>query len=396
MQTTTATPPPAIPAPDTNERVALQDAAKIIQGGNARASWRVSGDNLQTNLRHCSPAKKELVIWAFQYCVSSAIFLDDFANQVGYDPKTIDKIITGTYRDPRTNALYDVPDKLALAIDKFRKDHIKSIQVGDMEFVMTPSAKKIEVLCDLCRESHTPGFLFGASHVGKTWGLEHYAVTNNHGATPMITVPSNSGLGGMIRAIALKVGVSTKGNTADTMDRIKGAVTPDMLLILDEVHRLIFTYRKEAFFAALEAIRDIYDSTRCGMVLSTTNVFKDRMLEERKRYLEQLFRRGVHRRQLGNKVRVEDLKPILAHNGLEFPARNLAFEFPGLKAPEKPFEILRQLSSESGLKSICERIRYAKKLAAKQRVPISWEHWTDAHLKIDTAAVDPKDDWEDA
>lgn len=374
-------------------RDALSDAARIIQGGNARASWRVSGDNLQQNLRHCTPAKKELVIWAFQFCISNAIFLDDFAAQVGYDPKTIDKIITGTYRNPRTSDLYDIPDQLALSIDKFRKSKISATQIGDMKFIMTPSARKIEVLCDLCRESHTPGFLFGASHIGKTWGLEHYSVHNNHGATPMVTVPSNSGLGGLVRAIADRVGVTTKGNTADTISRIKGAITPDMLVIFDEIHRLTYTYRKEAFFASLEAIRDIYDFTKCGMILSTTNFHGDEIAKERKRYLEQLFRRGVHRRQLGNIVRKEDLVPILTEYGLDWPDKKLAFEFNGIPVPQKPYDIMRGLATDSGLKAICERIRYGRKLAKKDREQLSWKYWVQADLTIAGAATEPSDDW---
>lgn len=378
---------------DLTTRDALSDAAKIIQGGNARASWRVSGDNLQQNLRHCTPAKKELVIWAFQYCISSAIFLDDFASRVGYDPKTIDKIITGTYRNPRSGDLYDIPDQLAVAIDKFRRQNITSVQIGDMQFVMTPTAKKIEVLADLCRESHTPGFLFGASHIGKTWGLEHYAVHNNHGASPMITVPSNSGLGGLVRAWAEKVGVTTKGNTADTIARIKGAVTPDMLIIFDEIHRLTYTYRKEAFFASLEAIRDIYDHCKCGMVLSTTNFHGDEIAKERKRYLEQMFRRGVHRRQLGNIVPKADLVPILSAYNLDWPDKRLAFEFKNVPVPQKPYDIMRGLATESGLKAICERIRYGRKLAKKDGKPLDWKYWVQADLTISAAAVMPEDDW---
>jgi DNA transposition AAA+ family ATPase len=389
---TTIETPPTTDITNT-ERTALTDAAKIIQGGNARASWRVSGDNLQTNLRHCTPAKKELVIWAFQWCIQRNIFLDDFASQVGYDSKTIDKIITGTYRNPRSQDLYDIPDTLAKGIETFRKQQLASAQLGDIDFVLTPSAKKIHTLCDLVRESHTPGFLFGASHIGKTWALKNYAIQNNHGSTPMVTVPANSGLGGLIKAIAIKLGVSTKGNTADTTDRIKGALASNMVLILDEVHRLIYTYRKEAFFASLEAIRDIYDDTQCGMVISTTNVFGNRMMQERKGALEQIFRRGVHRRQLGNTVRVEDAKPILKHHGLDWPEKGLAFEFEGLPAPEKPFEILRSLSHDSGLKAITERIRYARKFAAKEKVPVNWKHWTRAHLTIDAAATMPEDDW---
>ena len=101
---TTATPPIETTLA-TNERTALIDAAKIRQGANARASWRVSADNLHKNLAHCTPEKKELLVWSFLWCIDRGIFLDDFAAQVGYDPKTVDKIITGAYRDPRSQAL---------------------------------------------------------------------------------------------------------------------------------------------------------------------------------------------------------------------------------------------------------------------------------------------------
>jgi DNA transposition AAA+ family ATPase len=385
--------PPAESALATTEREALTDAAKIIQGGNARASWRVSGDNLQKNLRHCTPAKKELVIWAFQWCVTEKIFLDDFALHVGYDPKTIDKIITGVYRDPRSGALYDIPDKLAEGIERFRRLQLAEAKLGKIDFVPTPSSKRIWTGCELARESHTPVFLYGASHLGKTWGLEYFSIHNNHGSSPMVRVPSSEGIGGFVRAIAAKVGVSVKGNTADIIDRIKGAITPDMLLILDEFHQLIHTYRKESFFACCEVLRSIYDHCNCGIIICTTNVFRTRIEQERKAALEQLFRRGVHRVQLGDIVLVKDAKPIFEHHGLDWPAKSLAFEFPGLRAPEKPLEILRFLAREQGLKAMTERIRYGRKFAAHAKEPLNWKHWTQAHLTIESNATLPADDW---
>lgn len=381
------------PALQSNEREALTDAAKINQGGNARASWRVSGDHLQQNLRHCTPAKKELVIWAFQWCVEKRIFLDDFAAQVGYDRKTIDKIVTGTYRDPRSSELYDIPDRLAQQIERFRKLQLAEALLGKIEFVETPSSKRVWTYCQLARESHTPVFLYGASHLGKSWSLEHYAIHNNHGATPMVTVPPSQGLGGFVRAIAEKVGVSVKGNTADIIERIKGAITRDMLLIMDEFHELLFTYRKESFFSCCEVFRSIYDHAQCGVIISTTNVFRSRIEQEKKAYLEQLFRRGVHRCQLGNVVLAKDAKPIFAHHGLEWPGKSLAFEFPGLKAPEKPIEILRMLARDHGLKAMTERIRYARKFALAASEPLNWRHFVQAHLTIESNAAEPQDDW---
>ncbi len=375
------------------ERLALTDASKIIQGGNARASWRVSGDKLQTNLRHCTPQKKELMIWAVQWCIAKQIFLDDFARQVDYDSKTIDKIITGTYRDPRSQSLYDLPDKLADSITAFRRMQLSEAKLGSIDFVNTPTAKRIWTACQLARESHTPVFLFGASHIGKTWAMENYSIHNNHGASPLVTVPSSEGLGGFVRAIALKFAVSTKGNTADIIQRIKGSIAPDMLLMLDEFHQLIYTYRKESFFACCEVLRSIYDHCKCGIIISTTNVFRTRIEQERKAALEQLFRRGVHRCQLGNIVLAKDAKPIFQHHGLAWPDASLAYEFPGLKAPEKPLEILRMLAREQGLKAMTERIRYARKFAAHAKEALSWNHWTKAHLTIENNALEPADDW---
>ncbi|MEO5914826.1 MAG: AAA family ATPase [Luteolibacter sp.] len=375
------------------ERLALTDAAKINQGGNARASWRVSGDTLQQNLRHCTPLKKELMVWAFQWCIDKQIFLDDFAAQIGYDRKTVDKIITGTYRDPRTQSLYDLPDKLVEGIEAFRRIQLAEAKLGKIEFVITPSSKRIWTACELARESHTPVFLYSASHLGKTWGLEYFAIHNNHGASPLVTVPSSEGLGGFIRAIAAKVGVAIKGNTADLIHRVKGAITPDMVLILDEFHQLIYTYRRESFFACCEVLRSIYDHCGCGMVISTTNIFRTEIEKERKAHLEQLFRRGVHRCQLGDIVLKADASLIFKKNGLDWPAKTLQFDFPGLKAPEKPYEILRMLAKDHGLKAMTERIRYGRKFAVHAKEPLNWKHWTQAHLTIESNAAEPANDW---
>lgn len=396
MQATTATIHAEIITPPAAERGSLVEAAKIQQGANARASWRVSADKLHTHLRHCTPEKKELVLWAFMWCIDRHIFLDDFASQCGYDRKTIDKIITGAYRDPRTGELYDIPDKLADAIRRFRKDQHAAAQLGDINFVVTPTVKRIWTGCDLARESQTPVFIYGASHLGKTWALEHYAVTNNHGATPMVRIPSSSGLGGMVRAIAEKVGVSPNGSVVDLIERVKRALTKNQVLILDEVHQLIYTYRKESFFACLEVLRSIYDAARCGVVICTTNVFRQRIEQERKAALEQLFRRGVHRVQLGDVVLAKDARMILEHHGLDWPAKNLSFDFnlgDGKSLTEKPFEIIRHLAKDEGLKAITERIRYARKFALKEGGKLNWKHFTQAHLTIAANASAPANDW---
>ena len=147
----------------------------------------------------------------------------------------------------------------------------------------------------------------------------------------------------------------------------------------------------KSFFACIEVIREIYDAVECGMVLCTTNVFRTRFESAQKEELEQLFRRGVHRIQLGDIVRVEDLKPILAKAGLEWPAAKLTVDVEGIK--DRPHEVLRQLAREGGLKAITERLRYARLIAGRTGQILSWAHFLHSHLIIDTSAKAPADDW---
>ena len=209
-----------------------------------------------------------------------------------------------------------MPEKLHLAAMEFRKLEIRKAKLGETEFIDTPTARRIWNGCDLARESRTPVFIYGASHIGKTWALRQYAMDNNHGRTVLVRVPSKAGLAGLVKALAEAVGVSAKANTPAMIERIKKALAPNHLVIFDEVHQLQYTYRKESFFACIEVIREIYDYVECGIVLCTTNVFRARFESAQKEELEQLFKRGVHKVQLGDIVRTEDLRPILDKVGL--------------------------------------------------------------------------------
>lgn len=362
------------------------------QGANARASWRFSGDHIQQALAHCTPERKEALIWSFNWCISRGIWFADFAKQVGYAENTLYKVYTGRHVDPASGNQYDVPEKLYQAAQEFRKLEIRKAKLGETEFITTPTARRIWNGCDLARESRTPVFIYGASHLGKTWALRQYALDNNHGRTVMVRVPAKAGLAGLVKALAEAVGVSPKANTPAMIERIKKALAPNHLVIFDEVHQLQYTYRKESFFACIEVIREIYDAVEMGVILCTTNVFKSRFESAQKEELEQLFKRGVHKVQLGDIVRTEDLKPILAKAGLPWPGRRYTVEIAGVK--DTPHEVLRKLAREGGLKAITERIRYGRRLAGNNGEPLSWAHFVHAHLIIETEAQKPADDWQ--
>lgn len=362
------------------------------RGPNARASWRFSADHIQQGMVSCSSERKDALIWCFNWCINRAIWFGDFAKQVGYAENTLYKIYTGRHAHPETGEQYDIPEKLHLAAKAFRKLETKKAKLGETEFVITPSVRRIWGGCDLARESRTPVFIYGASHIGKTWALRQYTIENNHGRTIFVRVPAKAGLSGLVKALAEALGVSVKGTTPEMIERIKKALAPNHLIIFDEVHQLQYTYKPAGFFACIEVIREIYDHVECGIVLCTTNVFRTRFESAQKEELEQLFKRGVHKVQLGDIVRTEDLKPILDKVGLEWPGRRFTIEVSGVK--DQPHEVLRKLAREGGLKAITERIRYGRLIAGRMNEPLAWTHFIHSHLIIEKEGQQPKDDWQ--
>jgi DNA transposition AAA+ family ATPase len=353
-------------------------------GDTVRASWPFSLHQIRINIAHCAPEGREALVSAFLWCTDPrhSIRRDEFSRRVGYSENTIYRILSGKYIHSETKRQLDVPDDLVKAIHNFLDLERERFLGGKTEFVKTPTAARIWHGCNIARESRSPVFIWGVPQIGKTTALERYAQDNNHGRTVYVRMKAASGLGGMVRRIAENVGVSPKSNTANLTDYIKGALTQDMVLILDEVHLLAYTYRKASFFGCMEVIREIFDETHCGLVLCGTQLLQDELTA---RELEQLLKRGVHRIALPAAPTRGDVSAILEAAGLEFPDRGSKVTVKG--ATEEPYQVIRQLAKKEGLKAITERLRYGRKLAARRKETLSWEHFVEAHLTIAAQAT---------
>lgn len=366
-----------------------------------RASWNFSLDKIIADTAHFTTEQRETLIAFYRWCIDPQhpMRRDEAARRVGYSSAMIYQLLTGQYRQPdekdeerrivKKGKLLPPPAELLANINQFLAVEAKRFALGETKFVMTPTAKKICTAFDLARESQSIVFVWGPSHVGKTWtAVHHYCPNNNHGKTIYCRMKAASGLGGMVRAIADAMGISDKSNTAALIERIKRGLTRNTLLILDEVHLLAHTYRSGSFHNCMEVIREIYDECECGVVLLFTIL--DDIKAASQKELQQLWRRGVHKVPLPLMPTKEDLSAILKHSGLEFPKKELEVVVRGVT--EQPYEVLRQLAKAEGLKCITERIRYAHKLAGKDAKGISWHHFVDAHLRIAKQAT-PEGEW---
>lgn len=372
---------PAVPPAESGDHLPHNSGDQI------RQSWRYSLDDIRKNTRHLNPEGQSALVNAFLWCIHKdhAIHLKDFSARVGCDATTLDRLYRGVYRNSGGDLL-QVPARILEKIEHVLAIEKERAEGGKTEFVLTPTAKRIWMACDIARESQSPVFLWGPSHIGKTWALENYAVRNNHGRTPYIRMKAASGLGGMVRKIASSLGISDKSNTANLLDSIQNALTPDMLLIFDEVHLLQYTYRLNSFFACLEVLRELYDTAHCGIVLCGTQLLMEKLRQGEHKEMEQLMRRGVHRFPLPTAPTKADLSAILKHAGLDFPDRSETVTVKSVE--EKPFDVLRQLAKVQGLKAVTERIRYARKLSSKRKQTMEWGHFIEAHLIIASAATE--------
>lgn len=381
----------------TDNPTELAGRALVNQGDTVRASWPFSTDTIRGNISHVSPDARELLLWAFQWCIDPThpLRFDEFADRVGYSTNTLYKIYSGRYLHPQSRSRMDAPDKLVSNIRSFRRLEVSRAKLGRKQFVHTPTAKRIFQACDLARESQTPVFVQGASHVGKTEAFKQYCIDNNHGKSRLIEMEAVSGLHGLIKATAHVMGISPNGNAADLTERIKRAISRDMVLIFDEVHLLAHTYRREAFFACMEWIRRLYDFCEFGLVLSFTELGFRKAETERKKELEQIFRRGVHRVNLGDRPTLADVRMVLGVWGLEMPARNeeVSAKVGRAEFTEIPYKLCAQLAQDAGLKAIVERLRYATKFAADDGVELTWEHVVRAHVTIAANAATPETGW---
>jgi DNA transposition AAA+ family ATPase len=372
------------------------------QGDTVRASWRFSLDAVRSNIAYMSPEAKELLVWAFLWCTDAAhpVRFVEFCDRAGYNPNTIYKLYSGKYKHPTEDTKHamfgqrmDAPEKLLKSLRNFRRLEISRAKMGAQHFVLTSTAKRVYWAVEQARKSGRPVMVYGGSQLGKTEAFRQNCLDFNHGKTVLVEIEAVNGLKGLLQAIAQKLGISPNANTPALIERIKKALTPDMVVILDEVHLLANVYRKGSFFACMEQIRRLWDAKRFGLVLSYTDLGYERAEKERKRELVQLFRRGVLRVNLGAAPKADDVRAITESYGLAWGERHDEIEV-AKGVADSPWAALRQLATDDGLTAIIERIRLAHELAADdQREEVTWRDFLVAHFAIVQQAHAPKSGW---
>ena len=335
------------------------DEAKKAIGLTPRSTWNFGGDKVIQATKDLAEEQRDAIRWYFYYCIENELSLTQASINIRFDKSTIFRVMTGTYGAKL--------DGIVEAILAFKKIAEERASITRAEFVETKTAKRIWKICESALIYNSISFIYGDSHIGKTWSLEEFTRQHDHGQTKYIRMPSSAGIQLLMKEFAGACALSKDSAFERLRDRVIKAIDKNHLVIVDEIHQTFVSYHKQARLSCLELIREIHDRTRCGMVLCGTNVFRDELQQGlHKRFLEQLRRRGIFELQLPSVPPRADLDAIAESYGLA-PCEGEAEQ------------LVLQIAKNAGLGRYCKFLEAASRHAKKKNQKLNWGHFVSAH-----------------
>lgn len=246
------------------------------------------------------------------------------------------------------------------ALKEVEEEELKKLNFG---FVMTFTAKTIFGACESALTDGMPAFIFGASQIGKTTALEEFQRQHNHGRTKYLRLGSGWTKTRVVRELgrACKVRSIKAKKAWQVEEAIYESLNRYNLLIIDEFHLAMETVSAAASREIVEFIREVYDRTHCGLVLSATKVGIHDLEEGRNVMLfDQLRRRGVVKVVLPDVPPLKDINAIAKSFGLELPKGDVLAK-------------VKQLLKTRGLGVFVKYLQKAHSIAGSE--PLTWERF---------------------
>lgn len=350
--------------PEINEKVRPPENQPTLGNVGGKNNYiPLAGDAIHktctrlVELGTISPEQAELVKWAFAWAKSSNMSLNAAGDAIGVSATTLQRVFTGQY-----GADYGGP---IAKIANFRKLVEARSSRKDVGFIETSIWRRVDAGCTSALNDQLPVFLYGPSQIGKTTCLLEWARRHNHGTSKYVRMPAACTFGYFVQSVAAACFIPTSRQTRinEMRDRIAKSIDSKNLLIVDEFHQALVTVGALCATQIMEFIREIYDRTGCGIVLSATNV-GERELErgERAGIYDQLRRRGMVKIVLPQRIGAADIRKIAA-----------SFD---LQAPEgKYLEAVQAMLAQSGTGMYIKYLQAAHSLSVRRSQKLSWEHF---------------------
>ena len=347
----------------------------VIQRGISMAAHQVRAAIAQAVARgQLSEEDGEEVFWLYSYAQEYHLKEADLAAKMGsYDKNTLYQVFRGSY-GVQKDGKYSSWANIIKAIRAFKAVELEEMKRKNIGIIETEVKKTVFQACTAALNDGMPAFIYGASQIGKTTALMEFQRLHNHGRTVYLRMGSGWTRARLVRELALRFGNGVKATKCWALeDAIFGSLTRYNLLIIDEFHLALETCTEASSKAIMEFIREVYDRTGCGLVMSATKVGLAGLEGGRNQMLfDQLRRRGVVRVVLPDSPPTRDINTIARSFELTLPTGDV---LAGIK----------RLIKERGLGVFIKYLQKAYALSKANKEPLSWDGYAktvNGYLKL--------------
>ena len=258
------------------------------------------------------------------------------SKETGLSTSVISQFLDGTYTG--NNEKVDQTIKQYLTVSKERLNSVQTTVFYEGLY----NTKNVLFACDYAHKHNDIALVSGDAGAGKTTALEHY--TKNNTGVIMVTADScTTSATAILRVIAEKVGKQTNYRKSVLMQELISQLDgTNRLIIIDEADHLTLQ--------ALQAVRNLNDRAKVGIVLSGNDKIYRQMLTGQKGLeFDQIRTRISVRKRVVNDYTPEEILNI-------FPAldeRSLAFILEiamneSLRTAKKLYEIALEYAGRIG------------------------------------------------
>jgi DNA transposition AAA+ family ATPase len=319
----------------------------ITPADKAQAASAHSRINIPLNLenwRHLDEKLQGNLLWFHQHALDTHMGFKECGRALGYDASTIFKMLHGNYAGSWEN--------INASIQSYRRVVEERGTIQQNVFAENSVSRLIWAGLSYALAANSITLISGDSRSGKTISTEAWRAANNHGRAVMTIAPAYGGTRALLRNISKVVGVNKNLSGESMYDAILRSFNANRMLIIDEAHRLLPSGRRTNP-VSLEILRDIHDSTHCGLALIATERFDNELRKGEYMYEQLLGRFGMPVR-LPRKLKRADFEPIL-HQYIVRPSEGV-------------IEAAEQIANARGrLGILVELLKSASRIAAKEQ-----------------------------
>ncbi len=353
--------------------------------------FRISPETIEATCQTLPPDLAESLRWAARYCRLQNLTPMEFASKLRKNAKGetySDDSVRQAFQGRReTGAL----KKFCAAIDELRQEIETSLPKAKHPFVKTTCVRRVWDLCDATFEDKSIGFIIGATQTGKSTAIASYQAEHNHGRTYMVRMPTRGSLCDLIYRIAGGLGIPRTVRMQDLRTRIMRCFSPQVMLIVDEVHQCCLGQYGDRALITIEWLREVADTTGCPLVICGTDVLKHAL--QSSPILSQLWQRRAHVLQLPKTPPISDLIALEKSFGLSAaPNKTFGVEIEDadgqiVTVSKNPAKLRQQILERDSFGHYAKILQQAAAFAAQADMDLTWENVIDIHHQLDEAAT---------